>query len=346
MSKSFRISSGRKVKVPQHAARILSSATDAVARILEKRDAMDRAGAHDKTLFVVAGEYHNYAAHVLHHMTVLKKLKGHVSNLAVGYEYSHNVYKQYFYPKGAAIKVLSKERSDSPVLLKAIVGFEGSEGSNSLETARFFHFLLKEEIPTIFTDAAAGTDFLNIRDRGTRRQMVKCVGFLGSHFSLIDATSVKGMKIRNHFAVVTAMEYAKESKPRIFFQQCGNDHVTGNPNASFEFQDSLCGVLKKASTDFFALPVEYDVDPANVDDLTPDEFHIAKDLPQIKGSYMDLDADLELNEDQSAYFNAVMERVGLNDHVMADNDFYALNSQFQRDAINLGREVFEEGPSL
>ncbi len=82
--------------------------------------------------------------------------------------------------------------------------------------------------------------------------------------SRIDANSSDGMAIRNEILAQNALKHVEESECRIYFQECGLNHVFGNASSHYEGDKSLTaafeGVIahKGMGNDIVVLPILFD----------------------------------------------------------------------------------------
>jgi len=329
------------ISVDTDAAAILQSATRAVEAILARRQALDRNGMKDKPLVILGGEFHNLPSNILHHMLVIKELRKHEPSLAMTDEMEHNALGSIFADK-ASVKVSRRIRNKVTKLdksgalgLKSMLAWFNLQDSHHANMT-FFNFLLKNNIPVAFTDAALRKGNLDRRDQSTDASIRACFDDAASK---IDFTQREGLKVRNHHMAAKIAEYARKNQPRIIFHRCGNGHVSGDKADDCIGAETITTGLKNRGIPVFCLlKLTAAFTAAHIPPdhgITNEEVLVIKDLPQKQATYETYirnpvrlyDVDFRCQAQEAEYLNAVMKKIGLGNDCLSVDDYKELREK-------------------
>ncbi len=314
------------------AARILSDAARAVDAVLCRRASLDRAGLGDMPLMVASGENHGIVTHHVQLELMLDGLRARES-IAFCYEEPHDQLGQEFQaetgrragPAGSWLRARDKEGDLS---LKAVLGFCHYKQADH-SRAGLFRFLLRNRVPTRFTDVAKKNPTFDLRDASTVTSFMACFKRASDG---VATRSPQGVYIRNHHMAAMGKAFARATGARIVVQHCGNSHVAGDRNRRFDAAQSLSAMYKALDLPVMGivrfhqqfsphmLPGDYG--------LNAEERLFMSGLPQIKSAYGrqgrlpgDYDSLLQDREDEAAYRDAVLRAMGRDAHKMSVEDY-------------------------
>jgi hypothetical protein len=271
--------------VETEAAQLRDSAARAAACILARRAALDREGRHNEPLIVLAGEFHSESAHNIHHRLVLQALRAR-EPVAFAYEEQHSlldletrhVLKRA--PGRALADRLRAADRNGALSIRAALGAYCSIDFRQTGFTVLFRYLLGNDIPTRFTDVSRPREDLDMDDPSTAASLRACFGDAAAP---LDALSPRGMRARNHHMAARVLDFARETKARIVFQQCGDAHVAGDDMMGWPARHSLSVHLKARGAAILAMPIlsphfgADDLPPAH--GLLPHELHLVAPLP-------------------------------------------------------------------
>lgn len=254
-------------QIDSDAAAILSSAVQTTKKILERREALDRAGQKHQPLYVMAGETHDRPSHMLHHLLVLEGLKQADEKLLVGIERpsdsADDNYLDHYLTHVARVK--PEDRAAHKALYQKNAYFKGAVDlyytmNEQLKTASHSHGLLhynmfkmhaqgKGNFCGLRTDAPRLKEkFLNAADPTVQNIMLKAFGEVTKNMSLVNQ---EGMYIRNRYMAQRLYDVAQKFKPRIALQLCGRTHVNGDEQpfhaAVSHHKEGLCNIFKQSA---------------------------------------------------------------------------------------------------
>lgn len=254
-------------QIDSDAAAILSSAVQTTKKILERREALDRAGQKDQPLYVMAGETHDRPSHMLHHLLVLEGLKQADEKLLVGVERPSDSADDHYldhYLKYVA-RVSPADHAAHKDIYKKNAYFKGAVDlyytmNEQLKMASYSHGLLhynmfkmqaqgKGNFCGLRTDAPRLKEkFLNPADPAVQNIMLKAFGTVKKNMSLVNQ---EGMYIRNRYMAQRLYDVAQKFKPRIALQLCGRTHVNGDEQPFYagvsHHKEGLCNIFKQSA---------------------------------------------------------------------------------------------------
>lgn len=320
--------------IDAEAALLLRSATEAVAHILHAREALDKAGQAHLPLIVVKGEMHTSPAHRVHHMLVLNGLKD-IYTVAVGIEQPHNLFEEQ-----AAIFKRTMPKSGLGLKERGRFNLMTTTGCFDTEWAPHTHdsfraYIITHGLPVAHTDAAMTKNALDVKDAST---VMSIRAMSEKPNKKLDCMSRKASGIRNHHMAKKAVELCYDSGARILVQVCGNFHVMGD-GKGWKARDSLCGQFRKISIPYMAMPISvYKINDKLIRSVN--DIFVADGLPDSEAIYRPRSKGLSKiyggaaytsHKDEAAYFNGLLERVGMGDSVISVKEMKAL----RRDAENV-----------
>lgn len=346
----------KKMNLDQDAAAILSSSVQVVKRILDRRAEMDRAGLHDQSLIVLAGEIHPVPSHLVHNMLLIEGVRRVDSSVGVAMELPHNRMTRIFSETASpqAIELLEMQDSghlEGALSLKAELGFSKYSVSDYTRFL-FFLMLLRSATSTQFTDVAYRTNSYCIdnKDPSVIKSYRACnalpfIGFL--------ANKNTGMKIRNHHMAEITTDFIGSKKHRIVFLTCGNAHIAGfdsffGPRA----EHSLSAEFRRRALPFMSvvrfqdsifspsrLPPNHGIDPKDLIMVSKLPKHRAYYNPITDTPLEEINAEIQSRSEEANYTNGLLERVGLGHYAHPESDSRELRQHYADDLKAIVREA-------
>lgn len=337
--------SNTPVNVDSDAAAVLENSARSVKAILDRRQALDRAGMAETPLVLIMGETHACPAHYAHHIAVLNALQKY-EKIGVAKELPHDLWKEEFFPLGcghqSSIDIFKSFDKSGKASLRASFVDIDLKAYHSRKT--FENFLLTSDIPVRFTDAAMGKvkslsssisipkfDFC---DPSTVLSLRAC---FNSSIDGISALSAKGMKVRNHHMCNMSIDFARNDNLRILVQRCGNAHVMGHHNwiGNRPARDSLAAFFKVAGYPVLAMPItgskwfKERAIPRNCG-LNEEEKIVLTGISEVTAfyhpqglsvpSFPSFPSDFKDQDAESAYFNALLDKADMGSLVLSIED--------------------------
>lgn len=286
-------------------SRIIFGAMDSAERILKERYRLDREGRADEPLVVVIGEQHDYPAHYLHHMLVLKTLQQSGEKTVCGLENRDSIVTNWLrYSKGydeddsVLYSAYNEANENGGIGLMYV--YAGGEPTLAPYAQKVFQRnLIDSGIPVRFTDAALvykstenGThseeQCLDPYDPQTKQSMEECWVEREKDFSPYEPD---GIWIRNHHAARLIEDFADNQNARILVQFSGNAHVLGKNDGLdpvyLPGTESLSAGIKERKLPVMAIVLNNrDFHQAHIPDNhrldTERQVHILEGLPDFK----------------------------------------------------------------
>lgn len=320
----------KKSYYPNKARKIVAAADQIVAETLKRLEEKPQDG---KPLFLILGETHSIAAHILLQLVVLKKLMNLNLKIAVGLEQQHNFLQQEF--SGYAKEVYGFLQNELPPIpdpggtngLRVLYEHDYADANLAIKLRT--RFLLEQGILTSFNDAASGERHLNAQDNLTCLTIETTPGVVKD--SRISAVKPEGMHVRNRFMVEHAQEHAAQTGVNIYIQQCGNSHVVGK-KPKLPFQQSLGALFMEAGHHIFTVPV-FDQNPWEA----PEETEAIRLDIQLPGTEFRYDLDPE-----KAYTNEMAFLRGVLPHTGLDPELCENIEKFEDDCQGEVSRLFEQ----
>lgn len=328
--------------IDEQAAAVLSSATRAVQYILDRRATLDQEGFQDKTLFVLAGEYHTMPIHQIHNMLLLDGLTKS-EKVCVSIEREHSILQDIFSknlsPYDAnRFRTHDHQKADGSLSLKANLAFTALNMAD-YSSFNYYQMLIDKKIPTRHVDVRLKNEYQDLdgNDPSTRDSMDACANITkGDDFSV---RSKNGMRIRNHHMTQMMMDFAQSSGARIMILNCGSLHIIGD----FDDMHGVFDLLIARNAPVIALPVETVKSQSNWY-LSKNYLSNAKsvfllsDLPEDRAIYngqtgrpiLNREADMRSRAAEQSYFNSLQERTGMKDYALTQADYWCLRAQHGR----------------
>lgn len=339
-----------QIDLDEEAALLLSSATGAVRKILDRRRALDADGQYDTPLVVILGEAHDNPAHHAHHMLVLDGLKDWqraerfpgTAPLILCHELEHTSLKQAFghitgvKPTAESGALLTAADPLGKMNAKTYLGFFALFQSD-FSKATLLRTTQDSGILNFFTDCDKDEGRLSTSDPETA-QAIAANGC--DTKTPIDAISEEGVRIRNDHMARKALHHARDCRARIVFQQCGNAHVVGLDDLHtgteiYKAKDSLSAAFKKLGASVLAMPQTGSaletMDVSAHHALGDEEFFAVEKLPAHSTAYNPFtnqalpgaeDGAFTSRAHEAAYLTALLDRAGIGHAALSLSDYF------------------------
>jgi len=252
-------------------SQIIFGAMESAERILQERYRLDREGRADEPLVVVVGEQHDFSAHHLHHMLLLKTLQHSGEKTVCGLENRDSIVTNSLkntcgYDEDDEILRASYSEANKDGDMGLMYAYVSAEPTLAPYAQKVFQRnLIDSDMPVRFTDAALiykstekGTHTeehrLDKNDPATAQSIQECWVEQEKEFSPFEAD---GFWIRNHHAARLIEEFAEEQQARIVVQFSGNAHVLGKNDGLdpvyLPAEESLSACVKERGLPVLAL---------------------------------------------------------------------------------------------
>lgn len=223
--------------------------------------------ADGRPLYVMLGEVHDRAAHLVMQMVAVKTLMEKGYKVAIGLERTYNSTKVAVemipaahsplkgHIKGRILQLLVHERDSFLNLELSHTYYKqlSAPVSAVLREAMW----TRQGIRVAFNDAARcrnNDNYLDMDDPVLQRAAGD------THPGYSSKKPVKlhhedGMSLRNRVMVELAQEHAAQRQPDLYLQICGTSHVTGWGKKDESYQRSLTGLFEEAGCSVLGIPV-------------------------------------------------------------------------------------------
>ena len=326
------------VYIDQHAADILSAATEAVEKILARRRRLDAEGRSAEPLVVLAGESHTACAQQMFHMLVIDGLRK-AEPVAVAEECQHDVLPVTYEsltgkpPAPSVVKALKQMDLTGQQSLNAwISGWGTPFADHSSQTLH--DFLLRNDIPTRFVDVSHRPydPCMDHRDPSTAQSLRNCFGRARKG---IPTASDAGVAVRNDHMSSGVVALAKDTLSRIAYLKCGAAHVAGVTTSTLPPQHSVARMLKDKGVPVLAMPLlSPDFSRASLPPhhgLAAEEMHIVEGLPQLTACYDNasglpmpdarISTDIDSRVMEAKYLEALLTYLGRPNDILTVDGF-------------------------
>ena len=324
-------------------SQIIFGAMDSAERILKERYRLDREGREDEPLVVVVGEQHDFSAHYLHHMLLLKTLQQSGEKTVCGLEnrdsiITNSLKHAYGYDEDDEILRASYTEANQDGDMGLMYVYASGEPTLAPYAQKVFQRnLIDSGMPVRFTDAALvykstekGTHSeeqrLDKDDPATAQSMQECWVQRDKEFSPYEAD---GFWIRNHHAARLIEEFAEEQQARIVVQISGNAHVLGKNDGLdpvyLPGTESLSACVKERGLPVLALVLSNrDFHQGHIPDnhrLDQErEIHILQGLPDFKYTQDSAMFEDAFSSKEQEWFDDMLFATGLSGAELSPDD--------------------------
>jgi hypothetical protein len=204
------------------------SADSSLAQITAKREALDRAGRADETLFIFLGEKHATLSHKLHHLALLERVRQNFQDVVLSFEMPHDyAYQDNSYYITRCKHKFSLSQHGETNLKSTIENFTSFYACYASDVLNKYSLSAAKSgaFKCAYTDASwRFSDYqLNTSGLSTLFSIKAC----GYDADTIDYRTSEGVHVRNHHMHKSLTRLARDNKARIVIQICGAAHVNG-----------------------------------------------------------------------------------------------------------------------